>query len=932
MKLINKITMPGFMPKIKLMLIFLILAFTSINTFAQSKGSVTGKIIDKSNNEALIGANVILLGTNYGSSTDLDGVFSIKAVPAETYDLKVSFVSYNPVTIQNVIVQDGKETIINVSLEPASTNLAEVVITADMIKSSEGAVLNIQKNSLNIVDGLSAELISKNNSSDGTDVLKRMTGVTISDGKYAFVRGVGDRYNNTMLNGSNLPSTDPEKKSFSYDLFPASLIESILTSKTFTPDKPADFTGGLVEINTIEFPSKFIFELSTSSSYNSVTTGKNFLTYSGGAKDWLGFDDGARALPTPISETRVDRSHYNPAQLQSLGLAFKNTWGTNTVSAPLPSNFKINIGNRIDFDESVFGYIASLTYSNTDEIKQIERNNYTFEGPRYLYNGFSFNNAISWGAMLNTSWKLQKNHKVSLKNIYNQNADDETINYEGDYFYNPDYRKVTALRYISRSLFSSQLIGDHHFGLLNGLDINWNINYSSSMRDEPDARRYVYVGDPSTNDPFYFLLDQSISTRFFGNLNDYNRGISTSFKIKPFENPSMPSFKFGFAYDYKNRDFDARIFGFSNIPGGNFIEEQKVLYESVDKIFSEQNINPQFIEITEITKPSDSYTSNQTISAAYLMTDFELFSNLKIVTGVRYEYSKQVLNSSTLTNEKINIDPDYKDFLPALNLTYLLTESMNLRLAFTKTLARPEFRELAPFTYFDFLSNELVQGNAELRRAVITNYDIRYEIYPAPGELFAVSGFYKQFNDPIEQVLIASSGFEPLRTYNNAEKATNYGVEFELRKNLGFIADQLSNFSFVGNLSLIKSKIDLAGSGNGFQVDERPMQGQADYVSNLGLYYENLNSGTSVSLIHNVVGERISRVGFANLGDIIEMPRDQVDFSFSQDLFSIFSIKLAVKDILSQDHKFIQRTTDGDKVAERYKRGTTFSFGLSYKI
>jgi outer membrane receptor protein involved in Fe transport len=932
MKLINKIVMPGFMPLIKLILFILILAIVGTDSFAQSKGSVSGKVIDKSNNESLIGANVILLGTNFGSSTDLDGVFSIKAVPSGTYDLKVSFVSYNPVTIQNVIVGDGKETIINVTLEPTSTNLAEVVITADMIKSSEGAVLNIQKNSLNIVDGLSAELISKNNSSDGTDVLKRMTGVTITDGKYAFVRGVGDRYNNTMLNGSNLPSTDPEKKSFSYDLFPASLIENILTSKTFTPDKPADFTGGLVEINTIEFPSKFIFDFSASTAYNTTTTNKEFFGYAGGAKDWLGFDDGTRSLPSLIPDRRLDRTSFTKDELQSIGRSFANNWNTKTSKAPVGGSLKINLGNKHEFGENVFGYIASLSYSNSDEIKQLERNNYADDGPRYLFNGANYNNSVSWGALLNTSLKIGSNNKISFKNIYNQSADSETILFEGDYLLSPDYRKVSSLRYVSRSLSSSQLIGEHHLKLFSGVSFDWNLNYARSRREEPDARRYVYVGDPEYDTPFMFLLDQAVSTRFFSDLVDFNRGASFNIKLQLFDNPSLPTFKFGFAHDYKNRDFDARVFGFLNIPGGNFSEEQKTLFKPIEEIFDPSNINHQFIEITEITKPSDSYLSNQAVTAAYFMTDFELISKLKFVIGARYERSELNLISQTLTGESVEVKPRYNDLLPSLNVTWQINETMNLRGAFTKTLARPEFRELAPFTYFDFLLYELVEGNTNLQRALINNYDLRYEIYPAPGELLAVSVFYKRFLNPIEQVLVASAGFAPFRTFANADKANNYGVEFELRKNLGFISSALKNLSFVGNLSLINSSIDLGGSSNGFQVRERAMQGQADYISNLGLYYENFESGTSASIIHNRVGERISRVGFANLGDIVELPRDQVDLSFSQNIMDLFSIKVAFKDILAQDHKFIQRTTEGDKIAERYKRGRTISFGLSYKI
>ena len=477
--------------------IFVLLIFAaSLTITAQEKGSIGGRITDKSTNEELIGANVLEVGTTIGTSTDLDGFYTVKNLAPGKYSLRFSFISYQSVVVENIVVEDGKQTNINIQLVPTSTELQEVVVKAEALKNTEGSLLNIQKNSINIVDGMSAELISKNNSSDGTDILKRMTGITISDGKYAYVRGVGDRYNNTLLNGSNLPSTDPEKKSFSYDMFPASLIENVLTSKTFTPDKPADFTGGLVEINTIEFPSKFILNVSLSSSYNSLTNFKNFVTYSGGGKDWLGYDDGTRAIPSLIGSQKVGAGSYTTEELQQIGLQFKNNWATQKTKAPINGDFKINIGNKLDIGEkSVLGYIASLTYSNSDETKQIERNNYTFEGPRYLYNGYNYANHVSESGLLNISYKYGQSHKISFKNIFDQNADNETTVYEGPYYYNPDYRKVTSLRFVSRSLFSSQLIGEHHFGFLSGLKVDWNLNYGVSKRDEPDARRYVYTRD-----------------------------------------------------------------------------------------------------------------------------------------------------------------------------------------------------------------------------------------------------------------------------------------------------------------------------------------------------------------------------------------------------------------------------------------------------
>ena len=920
------------MKQIFVLRVLFILMITCSVVTAQELGTISGKVVDKSNNEVLIGANVMIVGTRTGAISDLDGNFVLKNVPVGTYQVRFSFISYHAVTVEEVEVEPHADTRLSVALTPSSIQMQEVVVTAQAMKNNEAAVINIQKNSSNIVDGVSAELISRNSSSDGTDVLKRMTGITIAEGKYAFVRGVGERYNSTLLNGSSLPSTDPEKKSFSYDMFPANLIENLLTSKTATPDKPADFSGGLIEINTVEFPSERLFSISTTSSYDSKTSFNNFVHYSGGSRDWLAMDDGTRGLPSIIDNLKVSRGNYNQSELQAIGLSFANNWGTSQMTAPMKGDFKISFGNSVDIGQNLLGYIASFNYSNQDIVAGLERNNYTFEGPRYMYKGVNYTNSVAWSGMLNTSFKLGKSHKFSLKNIYNQNADDETTIYEGPYYYYPDYRKVTSMRYVSRSLFTSQVIGEHHFNLLHGVGFDWNLNYGESRRDEPDARRYVYSRDLYEPDaPLRFLLDQSVSTRFYGGLDDKNRGGSGNISFKPFASPNLPSFKFGYHFDLKERNFSARTFGFKNLPGGDFIAEDQLMTESVDKIFAPGNFSKRFIEVSEITKSSDSYGSDQSVHAGYIMTDFQLTNRTKIVTGVRFEKSEQNLDSYSITNEPLNVRHSYNDWLPSINITYSPREKMNLRAAFSRTLARPEFRELAPFSYFDFVANELVQGNTNLKRSLVTNIDVRFEYYPKPGELFAVSGFHKNFTDPIEQILIAASGFEPIRSYENADRALNFGVEFEVKKGLDFVSPYLAPLSFVGNLSLIQSEIDLQGE-NVFQEDKRPLQGQADYIANAGLYYESISRRFSSSLIFNRVGERISRVGFANLGDIIELPRNQIDLTFSAKLVKHLAMKLTAKDLLNQDHEFIQRTLEGDKRAELRTIGRVVALGLSYQL
>ncbi|NWF89854.1 MAG: TonB-dependent receptor [Ignavibacteriaceae bacterium] len=916
-----------------LLLTLILLSHASL--FGQGKGSIAGKITDRNNNEALIGTNVLIVGTTFGASTDIDGNFIIKNLESGSYSIKISYISYKTTVIENVMVKTGETTKIDVSLEPATTELDEVVITAEALKNTEYNVLKIQKNSSSIVDGISGEMIKKNNASDGSDVLKRMTGVTISEGKYAFIRGVGDRYNNTMLNGASLPSTDPEKKSFSYDIFPASLVENVITAKTFTPDKPADFSGGLVQINTIEFPNKFTLDLSLNSGYNSNITTKNFHSYNGGSSDFLGVDDGTRNIPDIIGSTRLSRGTYSDQELANIAASFGNNWNITSFKAPANSSFKLTIGDKFDFsNEDVLGFVASVNYSSSSDFIEKQKNFYDYTGERYSYNGTNYLQSIMLGGLINVSFKFNSTNKISFKNVFNQNSDDETLQYLGNYRYAGQYREITSLRFVSRSIRSHQLIGENFFNVLNGLNMNWGLSYSRSDRSEPDGRRYIYAKSLDTpEENLRFLLDQSISTRFYSELEDNDYSLNTNFTIKPFENPSSPKFSFGILANRKARVFDARMFGFRNGARGDFFAEDSILQLSVDKIFQPENINQTFVTITEITKPSDSYDSDQKVYAGYMMFDASLFEQFRLVTGVRYEYSNQNLASQTITGEGVDVHTFYRDWLPSVNLTYLFDQQINFRLAYSTTLARPEFREIAPFTYFDFVTNELVKGNPGLKRSLINNYDLRFELFPNPGELLAVSVFYKKFQNPIEQILTASSGNEPTRSYTNAIDATNYGVEIEVRKNLNFISHIFQNMSFVGNLTLIKSRIKVENTGsNNFQDNDRPLQGQADYVFNAGLYYDNLPIGFNASLVYNKVGQRISAVGVNDLGDIIEKPIDLIDFSISKKLFDNFTVKASVKDLLNQDKIFIQQTVSGDRVAELNRSGRVFSLGLSYQL
>ncbi|MBV6514291.1 MAG: hypothetical protein FMNOHCHN_03894 [Ignavibacteriaceae bacterium] len=913
----------------------LIMVFIAGNITAQNKGSITGKITDKQNNEELIGANILVSGTSIGASTDIDGIYAIKNLDPGVYELKVSYISYQTLVIKDVKVEAGKETRLNISMVSSATQLEEVVVTAEAMRNSEAAVLKIQKNSINIVDGISAELIKKNNSSDGTDILKTMTGVTISEGKYAYIRGIGDRYNNTLLNGANLPSTDPEKKSFSYDIFPASLIENVVTAKTFTPDKPADFSGGLVQIQTLEFPQSFFWDFSYSAGYNQSNNLATFKGYQSGASDWLGQDDGTRSLPSLVPGFKLTPGNFSgmnaDSALRVIGLGFKNNWDLKDTKSMVNGSYKLSIGDKYEFGGNTLGLVGSLSYASSFDVKNLEKSAYTYEGLRYEYSGSTYNYSVVWGALANISFKTSTNDKISFKNIYNQSGDDEVTLYKGDYYAYSQYRETNNLKFVSRILRSHQLIGEHRFNLLNGINLEWNTNFAKSFRDEPDNRRYIYSkNNDDPEEPLRFQLDQSLASRFFSDLEDENTGANISITMKPFAERNMPTVKFGAGYDNKGRSFNARSFGFKNIPGGNFFREDTILQRSVEEIFKPENFDNRFIQIVEITKPSDSYSSEQSVFASYMMFDWEVIDKVRLIFGARLENSQQRLMSRSQTDQPVEINNNNSDLLPALSITYLFNDITNFRFAYSKTLARPEFRELAPFSYFDFLANELVIGNESLRRTMISNFDFRYELFMGPGELLALSVYYKSFTDPIEQILTASSALEPIRSYKNADKAENYGFEMELRKSLGFISDYISNFSLVGNLSLISSKITLGNSGvEGFQTSERPLQGQANYILNAGLYYDDYQNGINSSLTFNKVGDRISKVGTTDIGDIIQKSRDQIDFSFSKRIFKNFAVKAVVKDILAQDYNFVQKTPFGEKVVEEYNTDMSFSLGLS---
>lgn len=900
---------------------------------ATLKGICSGKILDKETGEEIIGALVVVQGTKLGTTTGTDGRYEIKNIPPGTYTLRFSYIGYVPQTVTQVDILPGKRATLDVVLTQESVIGQEVVVRADVIRSGEGALLAERRKAIAIGDGISAEQIKRAPDATSGDALKRVTGITLVDNKFVYIRGTSERYSNTTLNGATLSSVEPEKRSFSFDMFPSNLLENIVISKTFTPDMQGDFSGGNIQLTTIDFPDDFTMRVSVGNSFNTNVTTKSMTTYRGGSTDWLGIDDGTRALPAGLPSD-FTRSIIPIEEQQAYALRFPNNWSMKTAKAPFNKSLDVSIGNAYSvFEESQLGFVAALTYRNTYSHSELVRNDYEADRPKYLYTGVKDAFSVLWGTMANISFKASPYHKFSAKNVYNRTADDEVVTLEGLYNDRPSLVKNIGFRYTERSIVSTQMIGEHALVDLNDLRVQWRAAYSESHRSEPDGRRVGYAKDASDPDePYYAVVDYQAQTRsggrFYSSLKDIVRNYGADVTI-PIETIKL---KVGGLYENKDRSFNSRLIAFVRpMPGEPF--DRSLLLYAIDSLFRPENVKSNGFRISEYSNGSNNYTAGYSVVAYYAMTDvpFTLFAqNFRLNVGARVENVIQRVSSFYLDNSPINKSVQNVDVLPSVNFTYLLADNTNLRLAYSQTVNRPELRELAPFPYYDFTTQLTVYGNDKLRRALIRNYDVRWELFPNPGELLSVSYFYKKLTDAIEMVNVPGSALGSDRTFDNAN-GVNYGYEIEFRASLRHLSNVLSNFALTGNYTRVNSKVTTL-TGIGLEKKDRPLQGQSPYMVNLSLLFSMPEYGFSSSVMFNKFGERISEASTLASEDIREMPRNVVDVTLTKTLFQNYEVKFSVKDLLHEPQVFKVKQGSTDQVARSNSVGTTYSLGISYKL
>jgi TonB-dependent receptor len=900
---------------------------------------LNGKIFDLDNGTALPGSLVKVSGIQKTITTDVEGRFSILLPEGKSFTLTISSLGYVTKEVSDIKVEKNANVEIGLSRSKAN-QLKDVVVKSSSRKESAASIFAMQKNSSSISDGISSEIIKKSPDKNIGDVLKRVSGASVQDNKFVVIRGLNERYNTALLNNSILPSTEPDKKAFSFDIIPSSLIDNLLIFKSSTPDLPGDFSGGAIKISTKDYPNEKISELSISSTYNTYTTAKNFYGgFPNEASEMTSFASASRNLPQSYINIGSRLISQTSDVKSSITKSFPNTYGANVLNQAAPST-SVNYlsGNTKTFENGgKLGYIYSITYNNG--YKTYDRYRDDYQNYNYILNTSSTNNyeqknGIS--ALLNLTYSYKKS-KYSFKNLFNNDLVRTFSTRQGKNLENaPDYflLKSQSSEVQQAGLYNSVIEGVHN---LNKWVFDWNANFSTTYRYQPDQRILGYRS-PNNIDNLYFLSVGNENSpeirnagRVFSDLNENIYGANLNF-TKNFQiNGNSQKIKFGSTVYYRDRTVKVNALGYASKGafGAVIVESPTTTYNN---IFSPENIDKYNLTLADIATNSVGYDANALMNAAYFMYDGKVSEHIKLTTGVRAENYDQTLN--TLNQPKTNLNNF--DVLPSLLFTYSLNTKSNFRLGASQTVNRPEFRELANYSVYDYDNNVVIRGNPNLKRSTISNFDLRYEFFPNSGEIFSISAFFKQFDNPIEQTNKGNDVF----SYNNASSANAYGTEFELRKKLDFINNSFfKKLTFYTNIAFIDGTVQF-GSVN----VKTPLQGQSPYLINGGLTYSSINDKFSVNLLYNQIGSRLKYRSVTNGGmNIYEKPRDLIDLQISQKIYKDkLELKLTLSDILAQPfvwyYKFDANTSNQnydankDRIINSSKYGTNATLSLKWKF
>lgn len=932
-------------------LFFLLPALAMFSANAQ-QATITGTIT--ANEGGKVGpvpfVSVVIKGTTTGASTDLDGKYFFKCEPG-THTIAVSFVGFRNEE-RTVTLAAGETTTLNIEMAAEGIEMKAAEVVREKRTESEAAVLMETRQSEQVVNGVGREQIGKSQDRTAGDVVKRIPGVTMVGDRFVMIRGLADRYNTVMLNDVIAPSLEPDRRAFSFDILPSGVLDRVMVHKTGAAELPGEFAGGVIKVYTMNVPDKDQVRLDYSTSYRNGTTFDPFFSSAKSSTDALGFDNGLRQLPGGFPGNLYNVS---PERLTAAGRSMANNWGVQESTAMPDQRFNLMFTKRIGGpDRKVSGgNVTSIGYSNTRTAFTARNQNYNVFDPVLqrsdrIYDYYDSENIhqVRASVLSNFSLMAGTRHKFEFRNLFTQQGTDQATLRTGSSFEEQFEVRNYAFRYQQRTIYSGQLHGEHELRP-EVSRLSWTAGYGLAWSKEPDFRRVRSVRSLNETDadaPFRLVVPPGATTldagRFFSDMDETVITGKVDYEHKFTHGSSTIKLRTGAFMEQKDRVFSARWMSFRAANNATF--DQSLVYLPLDQVFSSANINGTTgFKLEEGTNPSDRYTAANTLLAGYVGGTLNLSTITTISAGVRAEHNTQQLNSATFGGRRVMVDNPVLSILPSVNASRALTERAQLRAAWSTTVNRPEFRELAPFAFYDFSFNNVLRGNDSIGTATVQNVDLRYEFYPGLAEIFSVGVFYKHFTDPIEMFFLPGAGSGGTRnfTFGNAEQARSLGAELELRRSLSGLFEKgyLSKVGVMFNAAYVFTEVVL-GEGAAGQAQQRPLMGQSPYIVNAGLYYADTERKLQYNILYNVIGPRLFAVGTYGTPDLYELPRNVIDITLSKGFGERFEVKVGAQDILNQPTRLIQ-DSDGDGGIGRsdeevmsFRRGAYFTIGAGFKF
>lgn len=905
-------------------------ATTPLQAQTPDVGRIVGRIMNATTGEPIPGAQVTVLGTSIATITVWTGQFELTGVPVGRWSISVRAIGYTPKTIADLDVRPDSAIPLDVSLGAAIVQLEGVTVTAAQERGSVNAALDQQRTSSQIVNAVTAEQMSHSPDGDAGEAVRRVSGVTVQDGKYVFVRGLGERYTTTSLNNARIPSPEPDRKVVPFDLFPSSLLESITTAKTFTPEQPGDFSGAAVNLKTRDFPLERHASISLAGGGNTAATGRDLALAPTVGSEWLGQPGQERHLPGPAQaiDRPSDLATMSSSQVNAVIGSFRNAWSSRLRQGREAGTLSLSVGGRADAAPVPLGYLAAFTYSNSQDVRRDERRALAVSGggpgltrAQNAYFGGTTTASVLWGGLVNLSAQLGARATIATQNTFSLSADNQAIHLAGA---NEEFASefdITRLTFTQRLVRSNQLSGQVQLGDRHHVD--WAVTSSGVRRYEPDRSDLVYLAQvdsaQATSQPLSWWGGPRSAVRTFSDLHESGTELAANYRLS-FGSPARPhAVKFGADYRSVHRASDSRSFDVINNDLSD-AERSQPAEMIFDGSYAAAGRLLLFLDAN-----GGRYTATDRLAAGYGQLELSLGDRLRLIGGARVEDARLRVQSLTAQGDSAAPQLHNLDVLPALALTVRLTPTQNLRLSASQTLSRPEYRELSPVPYADVLGGLTVFGNPGLRRALIRNFDARWEWYPGPSEVISVALFAKQFDNPIEKVIVAQTGASAL-SFVNAAGASNLGVELELRRNLSMLSPSLLPLTVFTNATFMRSRIRPGNDSIASNTSaNRPMMGQAGYVVNAGLSYASANGRLIATAFYNVVGRRIVEVGQQPLPDAVELPRHVVDATVQTQLGPRLALKLDAKNLLDAPYRVVQ----GSVTRLRYHAGRVVTLGVT---